>query len=266
MEEASKGRAFVEELPGENVSVEEVSEERASAKKLPGENVPLENVIWENIPVEKIPAGRTGFLIILSGFSGAGKGTVIKELLAHWPEEYVLSISATTRKPRGQEREGVEYYFKTREEFQRMIEENRLLEHAEYVGNYYGTPAAPVEKNLAAGRNVLLEIEIQGAMKIKEKYPETLMLFLTPPTAGELARRLGGRGTEGTEVIEARMKRALEEAEGCENYDYLIINDDLKTCAEEIHTIVRAERSRMKLRLSELEEIRKELRQYLKGE
>ena len=255
-----------DEVFGKKASIEKTPEEKGSIKKTPEEKGSIEKTPGKEVPAEKVPEGKIGFLIILSGFSGAGKGTVIKELLARWPEEYVLSISATTRKPRGQEREGVEYYFKTREEFQRMIEENRLLEHAEYVGNYYGTPAAPVEKNLAAGRNVLLEIEIQGAMKIKEKYPETLMLFLTPPTAGELARRLGGRGTEGTEVIEARMKRALKEAEGCENYDYLIINDDLETCAEEIHTIVRAERSRMKLRLSELEEIRKELRQYQKGE
>lgn len=256
MEEVPKGRAVVEELPGEKVSVEEVPQGGVSAEKLSGENG----------SVEKIPAGRKGFLIILSGFSGAGKGTVVKEILTRWPEEYALSISATTRKPRGQERDGVEYYFKTREEFQRMIEEDRFLEYAEYVGNYYGTPAAPVEETLAAGKNVILEIEIQGALKVKEKYPETLMLFITPPTAKELARRLGGRGTEKPEVIDARMKRAIEEAEGCENYDYLIINGDLESCTEEIHTIVRAQRSRMKLRLSELEEIRKELRQYQKGE
>ena len=144
-----------------------------------------------------------GILIVVSGFSGSGKGTIMKELMKKHSEYYALSISATTRNPRPGEQDGVEYFFRTREEFERMIAEDELVEYAEYVGNYYGTPKAYVEEQLNAGKDVILEIEIQGALKVKEKFPDTLLLFVTPPSAEELKKRLVGRGTEEMSVIES---------------------------------------------------------------
>lgn len=143
----------------------------------------------------------SGLLIVISGFSGSGKGTIMKELIRRYPEKYALSISATTRQPREGERDGREYFFKTKEEFLSMIEHNELLEHAQYVGNYYGTPKAYVQQQLQAHKHVILEIEIQGALKIKEQFPQTLLLFVTPPSAEILKERLTGRGTETEEVI-----------------------------------------------------------------
>ena len=137
---------------------------------------------------------KEGILIVVSGFSGAGKGTIMKELLEKY-DNYALSVSATTRKPRPGEEEGKAYFFKTREEFEKMIAKDELIEYARYVENYYGTPRMYVEEQLKAGKDVILEIEIQGALKVKEKFPDTLLLFVTPPTAAELKRRLAGRGT-----------------------------------------------------------------------
>lgn len=167
-----------------------------------------------------------GVLVVISGFSGSGKGTMMKELVSNY-EGYALSISATTRKPREGEEDGREYFFKTEEEFKKMISEDAFLEHACYVGNYYGTPKAYVEKMLNKGKNVLLEIEIQGALNIKKQMPDAALIFILPPSAEELKRRLIGRGTESMDVIEARLNRAKEEAEGIENYDYVIVNDKL---------------------------------------
>ena len=167
-----------------------------------------------------------GVLVVISGFSGSGKGTMMKELVSNY-EGYALSISATTRKPRKGEEDGREYFFKTEEEFKKMISEDAFLEHACYVGNYYGTPKAYVEKMLNEGKNVLLEIEIQGALNIKKQMPDAALIFILPPSAEELKRRLIGRGTESMDVIEARLNRAKEEAEGIENYDYVIVNDKL---------------------------------------
>ena len=138
---------------------------------------------------------------------------------------YALSVSATTRKPRPGDEDGREYFFRTRDEFEKLIEEDALLEYAQYVENYYGTPRSYVEEQLQAGRNVILEIEIQGAMKIKEKIPEALLVFVTPPTVEELERRLTGRGTETAQVIADRLARAGEEAEGMGQYDYILVND-----------------------------------------
>lgn len=208
----------------------------------------------------------TGLLIVLSGFSGSGKGTIMNRLLSRYPEQYALSVSATTRQPRAGETEGKEYFFKTKEEFLRMIEQNELLEYAQYVDNYYGTPKAYVKEQLEAHKNVILEIEIQGALKIKEQFPETLLLFVTPPSAEVLKNRLTGRGTESEEVIHSRLVRAVEEADGCEVYDYLVINDDLDACVEEVHHIILSERSRMERRLSTIETIKNQLKQYVKGE
>ena len=169
---------------------------------------------------------KEGILIVVSGFSGAGKGTIMKALLERY-DNYALSISATTRNPRPGEEEGKAYFFKTTEEFEKMIAKDDLIEYAMYVGNYYGTPKAYVEEQLRAGKDVILEIEIQGALKVKEKFPNTLLLFVTPPSAEELRKRLEGRGTETQEVIDGRMKRAIEEAEYMDQYDYLVVNDEL---------------------------------------
>ncbi len=209
---------------------------------------------------------RRGILIVVSGFSGSGKGTLMKELLSRYEDTYALSISATTRSPREGEVDGREYFFKTREEFEKMIAKDELIEYARYVENYYGTPRDYVEKQLDAGKDVILEIEIQGALKVKKAFPDTLLLFVTPPSAEELKRRLVGRGTETMEVIESRMKRAVEEAEGMDRYDYLIINDDLETCAKQMHTIIQGEHHRSFRNTGFMKEIKEDLSRSLKGE
>ena len=180
-----------------------------------------------------------GILVVVSGFSGAGKGTLIKAMLDRY-HSYALSVSATTRAPREGEVDGREYFFVTREKFEQMIEEEQLIEHAVYVNNYYGTPRQYVFQQMADGKDVILEIEIQGALKIKERFPEALLLFVMPPSVAELKKRLEGRGTESREVIEKRLKRACEEAEGIEQYDYIVINDALEECVKEMHSLIQA--------------------------
>ena len=187
---------------------------------------------------------RKGILTVISGFSGAGKGTVMKRLLEKYPEEYALSISCTSRSPRPGEQDGREYFFKTKEEFEQMIAEDAFLEHAKYVDHYYGTPAAYVKEQMDAGRNVILEIELQGALQIRNKLPETILMFLMPPSAEELENRLRGRGTETDEVIRARLRRAVEESRSMDQYDYLVVNDDLETCVEEVHHLIQSQRMR----------------------
>lgn len=201
---------------------------------------------------------RQGILIVVSGFSGAGKGTIMKELLRRY-EQYALSISATTRAPREGEKEGREYFFKSREAFEQMIADGELIEYACYVGNYYGTPRAYVEEKLSEGRDVILEIEIQGALAIKKQYPDAVLLFVVPPSAEELRRRLSGRGTETAEVIDKRLRRAAEEAQGIEAYDYLLINDDLETCVKELHAIIDAAHHAPVRNEEFIEKIRQEL-------
>lgn len=206
-----------------------------------------------------------GLLIVISGFSGAGKGTLVKALLRKY-DNYALSVSMTTRAPRPGERDGVEYFFTDREHFEETIKQDGLIEYAPYCGNYYGTPRAYVEEQMAAGKNVILEIEIQGALKIKEKFPESLLIFLTPPSADELRRRLEGRGTEAPEVIAKRLARAVEESEGVEAYDYIVINDSLEECVEEVHRLVAAAR-RVPVRCQDfIKEIRGELQGFKEGE
>ena len=207
---------------------------------------------------------QKGILIVISGFSGAGKGTLVNELLRRH-EEYALSVSMTTREPRPGEREGIEYFFTDREHFEETIAADGLVEYARYCGNYYGTPRAYVEEQLGAGRNVILEIEIQGALKIKEKFPESLLLFVTPPSVEELKRRLVGRGTESEEVISKRLARAAEESEGVEAYDYIVVNDRLEECAEEVHRLVDAARRAPVRRSRFIQEIREELNRFAKG-
>lgn len=204
---------------------------------------------------------QNGILAVVSGFSGAGKGTLMRELLTKHSEQYALSISATTRKPRTGEEHGREYFFLSKEEFEQMIEADDLIEHACYVGNYYGTPKSYVMEQMRAGRDVILEIEIQGALKVKEKFPDTLLLFVTPPDAEVLEQRLRGRGTETDEVIRDRLKRAVEEAEYMEQYDYILVNDDLAVCTEEMHQLIQAQHKKTGQNLEFIEEMKKELRE-----
>ena len=206
-----------------------------------------------------------GILMVLSGFSGAGKGTLMKKLLETY-DNYALSVSMTTRQPREGERDGIEYFFSSKEAFEQKIEEGGLIEYAQYCGNYYGTPKAYVEEQLANGKDVILEIEIQGALQIKEKFPEALLLFATPPSIEELEKRLRGRGTETEEVIRKRLLRAGEEAEGMDAYDYLVINDDLERCVEEIHSIVNAARNTPIRNHEFITQIKAELSALSKGE
>ena len=190
----------------------------------------------------------------------------MKALLERY-DNYALSISATTRKAREGEQDGREYFFKTVEEFEKMIAKDELIEYARYVGNYYGTPRAYVEKQLEAGMDVILEIEIQGALKVKEKYPETLLLFITPPNAKELERRLIGRGTETMEVIESPHETCGgRKAEGMSAYDYIVVNDSLDICVEEIHNIIKSEHSRGFRNEDLITQIKEELRGEAKGE
>ena len=217
---------------------------------------------------------KKGILVVASGFSGAGKGTIMKKLMSEYGENYALSISATTRAPREGEEHGREYFFITTEEFEAMIERDELVEYAKYVSNYYGTPKAYVEEQLAAGKNVILEIEIQGALKIKEKFPETVLMFITAPSADELKNRLTGRGTETQEVIDARMSRAHEESLGVENYDYLVVNDDLDECVTRVNEIICKEGEkntsdledcRISSNIEFINNMRKELLSFSKG-
>ena len=199
-----------------------------------------------------------GILVVVSGFSGAGKGTLMKALLEKY-HNYALSISATTRSPREGEQDGREYFFVTRDKFESMIEEEELIEYAQYVNNYYGTPKEYVEQKIAEGKDVILEIEIQGALKVKKRFPDALLLFVTPPSAEELRRRLVGRGTETLEVINARLARAAEEASGMEAYDYLLINDDLDRCVEEMHQLIQLQHRKTSYHLDFLSKMREDL-------
>lgn len=201
-----------------------------------------------------------GILVVVSGFSGAGKGTLMKELLNRY-DNYALSISATTRSPREGEQDGREYFFVSREHFQKMIAENQLIEYAQYVNHYYGTPRDYVEQHLEQGKDVILEIEIQGALKVKEKFPETLLIFVTPPSAEELKRRLIGRGTETMDVVEARLQRACQEAEQMDRYDYLLINDQVEPCMEELHRLIQSQHRRMSLHGEFAAKMKKELKE-----
>lgn len=199
-----------------------------------------------------------GILTVVSGFSGAGKGTVMKGLLAKY-DNYALSVSATTRSPREGEQDGREYFFKTKEEFQQMIDSDAFIEYAQYVENSYGTPKAYVEEQLALGKDVLLEIEIQGALQIRKKRPDALLVFITPPSAEILEQRLIGRGTETREVIAQRMNRAVEESEGMDAYDYIIINDKLEDCIEEMHQVIQSRHAAASEKTDFIREIQKEL-------
>lgn len=178
-----------------------------------------------------------GLLIVVSGFSGAGKGTLMKKLLSEY-DNYALSVSATTRTPRNGEVEGREYFFKSRQEFEKLIENDELIEYASFCNNYYGTPKDYVFKQRKSGKNVILEIEVQGALKVKEKYPDAVLIFVTPPDVDTLRERLKGRGTEGERDIRARLSQAAREAEFMKSYDYVLINDNLETAVRELNSII----------------------------
>lgn len=206
---------------------------------------------------------QKGVLAVVSGFSGAGKGTLMKALLKDH-DSYALSISATTRQPREGEADGREYFFLTREKFEQMIAEDAFIEYAQYVGNYYGTPKKYVEDCLAAGKDVILEIEVQGAMNVKKLYPDAVTIFVAPPSAEELKKRLEGRGTETEEVIAGRMKRAQEEADLMGFYDYLLINDDLEESTKELHELIVQSHKKMSLHEAFTETIKQELNEINK--
>ncbi|MCI7244578.1 MAG: guanylate kinase [Lachnobacterium sp.] len=216
-----------------------------------------------------------GKLVVISGFSGAGKGTLMKALMKEYGDSYALSVSATTRNPRPGEMDGVDYFFVTRDKFEQMIAEDALIEYAQYVGNYYGTPKEYVQQQLDLGKNVILEIEIQGALKIKEKFPDTVLMFVTAPDANELKNRLVGRGTETPEVIAARLSRACEESMGMEKYDYLVINDTIENGISLIDRLICDERSgniennrahRVSANIDFINKMREELSGFSKGE
>lgn len=185
---------------------------------------------------------RRGVLTVISGFSGAGKGTLMKKIVEKY--QYGLSVSATTRAPREGEVHGREYFFLSKDEFEQMIEKKELIEWAEYVGNYYGTPKAYVEEQLSKGKDVILEIEIQGALQVRNIFPDVTLVFVTPPTAKELKERLVSRGTEDLATIEKRMTRAIEESKFMPQYDYIVINDKLEDCVEELHQLIEKEGER----------------------
>lgn len=181
---------------------------------------------------------KRGIIAVISGFSGAGKGTVVNGLVKKYG--YAVSISATTRLPREGEEEGKDYFFKTKEEFEEMIKEKKLIEYAKYVGNYYGTPKDYVTQQLNNGVDVLLEIEMQGALQVRKNFPDVSLIFITPPSAKELRRRLLKRGTETEDVINRRISRAVEECSFMPEYDYIVVNDDLDECIEHMHQLLQS--------------------------
>ncbi|MBR6238242.1 MAG: guanylate kinase [Lachnospiraceae bacterium] len=199
-----------------------------------------------------------GVLTVISGFSGAGKGTLVKKLISEY-DNYSLSVSMTTRAPREGEVDGKDYFFIDKPAFERNIENGMMLEHAEYQGNYYGTPREYVEKQLSAGKDVILEIEYLGAFQVKKMLPEALLLFVTPPSAEELLRRLRGRHTETEEQIQGRMKRAIEEADIVDKYEFILLNDDLDTCVRQTHEIIQNAKFSVSRNAAFIEEIKKEL-------
>ncbi len=187
---------------------------------------------------------RKGLLVVVSGFSGAGKGTLMKKLLSKY-NNYCLSISATTREPREGEVDGREYFFISEAEFEDRISKREFIEYARYVQHYYGTPKDYVLDCLGKGKDVLLEIEIQGALKIKNEFPDALLIFVTPPNCAVLKERLVGRGTETDEQVKARLKRAAEESEWMDQYDYLLINDDIDEATEELHRLISSQHNKI---------------------
>lgn len=208
---------------------------------------------------------RKGLLIVVSGFAGSGKGTLMKRLVEDY-EGYALSVSMTTRAPRPGEVHGREYFFVSKEEFEQKIETGGLIEYASYVENYYGTPRDYVEEQMAAGRDVVLEIEIQGALKVKKRFPDAVLIFVLPPSVEELYRRLKNRGTETEDVIRKRMNRAREEAGVIGEYDYIVINDEIDESVRMLHDLIEAAHQTTGRNEEFIRGIQSDLEQLWKGE
>ncbi|MCW6658901.1 guanylate kinase [Aerococcaceae bacterium NML191292] len=208
-------------------------------------------------------ANTRGLLIVLSGPSGVGKGTVRAAVFKNNIFNYVYSVSATTRAMRPGEVDGKDYYFVSREEFEHLIETNALLEHAEYVGNYYGTPIQKIEENLAAGNDVFLEIEVQGALKVRERMSEGVFIFLAPPNLKELESRITGRGTDDAAVIYERMQMAREEIELMQHYDYVVVNDKVDNAVNKINAIIQSEHLKVD---RVIDQIKAEIHNYFQKE
>lgn len=196
-----------------------------------------------------------GRLIVFSAPSGCGKGTMLEEILKD--QRFAVSVSATTRAPREGEKDGVNYHFLTREDFQQRIEDGKFIEYAEYCQNFYGTLSSEVDGRLEKGLNVILEIEPQGAMKIREKRPDALFIFIVPPSVGELRRRLKKRGTETDEVIEERISKAAWEISQAEKYDYIIVNDALEDAVSDFFAVIRGEQLKKEFSGDIIEEVLK---------
>ena len=208
---------------------------------------------------------RKGLLIVVSGFAGSGKGTLMKRLVEDY-DGYALSVSMTTRNPRPGEVHGREYFFVSKEEFEQKIDEGGLIEYASYVENYYGTPRDYVEEHMAAGKDVLLEIEIQGALKVKKRFPDAVLIFVLPPSVEELYRRLKNRGTETEDVIRKRMSRAREEAGVIGKYDYIVINDEIEESVRSLHGLIEAAHRTTGRNEEFIRGIQSDLEQLWKGE
>lgn len=205
---------------------------------------------------------KRGSLIVISGFSGVGKGTVVKRLVSDFG--YNLSVSATTRSPRDGEVNGREYYFMDRSEFENLIDYGGFIEWTQYVENYYGTPKKYVEEGLEAGRDIILEIEVMGALNVKEQFPDALLIFISAPSIAELKNRLAGRGTESEETIIKRLKKATEEAEDMDKYDYVIVNDDLDECIRTVDSVIKSYGCRRDNQLDYIAGIKEELAEIKK--
>ncbi len=208
---------------------------------------------------------REGILVVISGFAGTGKGTVVKKLVETY-DNYALSVSMTTRNPRPGEVDGQSYFFVDKETFEKKIAEDGFVEHACYCENYYGTPKAYVEEMMRAGKDVILEIEIQGALQIKKQFPEALLLFMMAPSAQVLHERLVGRGTETPEVVAKRMKRACEEAEGIEKYDFILVNDEVDKCVLQARNVIESVHLSPARNKQFINKMRKDLEGFSKGE
>ncbi len=208
---------------------------------------------------------RQGSLVVVSGFSGVGKGTVIDALMKK-SDLYAYSVSATTREARKDEQHGREYFFLNEQQFNEMIRDDELIEFACYCDHYYGTPRKFVEEQMRLGKDVILEIETQGAEKIRQQYPDALLIFIMPPSGAELKNRLAGRGSESEQVIRQRLQRAVKESESIEDYTYIFINDDAGQCAEKMHSLIQAQRSRTTRNMPVINAIRSEILAFTKGE
>lgn len=208
---------------------------------------------------------RKGILVVVSGFSGVGKGTLMKRLTEKY-SQYALSVSATTREPRDGEVDGREYFFRSKEEFEKLIREGLLIEHAVFCDNYYGTPREYVEDQMSQGRDVILEIETQGARQVREKYPDALTLFVMPPDAQTLVERLKKRDSETKEGMESRLACAVREADCVDQYDYMIVNDDLEESVDQMHELIVSQHNLVSRNKDFAEQIRSELKVFAKGE